>query len=105
MLLSSMDLAKSLLSIVRAAFRWHCSKSLISNCVLYHLKVCVQKRGHLLITGVLGAMGKVPQAVEGAIEFWLLKALTQLIDLRIHHAADAAAAMAEQLLMSGKATL
>ena len=34
-------------------------------------------------------------------KFWRLKALTQLIDFRIHHAADAAIIKAENALLAG----
>ena len=51
-------------------------------------------------------MGDLRKAGKSAVNrFWVLEALTQLIDLRIYHAEDPEIAKAEDALLPGEATL
>ncbi|CAL5223079.1 g5538 [Coccomyxa viridis] len=60
---------------------------------------------HDLTTRILLEMAKQHDPGSGAtVDFWSLKALTQLIDLKIYHPADGAAAKAVRTLLRGEAT-
>lgn len=58
---------------------------------------------HRHITVILAAMQDVGKAGVGATaDIWLLKALAQLVDLRIYDANQAAFVRAERILMPGE---
>ena len=63
----------------------------------------MQVHWHRLITGVLAAMHDMAKAGEGDIvDFWVLKALAQLSDLRLSTADDSTFSKAEKMLLSSE---
>ncbi len=61
---------------------------------------------HRLIIGLLAAMHNMHKTGKGAaVNFWVLKALAQLVDLCIYNADQATVAKAENALVTGEAVL
>ena len=71
------------------------------------MRVYIQVRWHTLIISLLTMMDgrewSSRETSEGHTDFWILKALLQLISLRIYHAKDGRAAKAVKALLPGGA--